>query len=317
MATVSEADKQAFDEFDAENTPVGDAPAEETPVVDDEKSVDSNDEGAADEEQLEGEEEDWVTSDDNRELLESMNLSDDEARKFTGPEELERHQMLLDKRFRDAGKQAEEQETALEAQEAAQDKLDAKERASERERDEDGRFTSKDGDYKPELDENVFDEEVIGEFERLGKHYEERIARLETRYRDAEDRQVNAQFDSVLESLGNEELFGTNEAPNVENRVRVREAFDTIALGMKAQGKSADITPTLLRRAQNLEFADELNKQDRDSFRRTLKGQAQRTLGGGGQRTKPDREKPWTGEAVDDPALKDAYERLEKENGSR
>ena len=102
----------------------------------------------------------------------------------------------------------------------------------------------------------------------------------------------------------------------MENRVRVRKAFDTIALGMKAQGQSAEITPVSMKRAQNLEFADELNTQHRSSLTQKLKGQAQRKLGGGGQRTTPDKAQPWTGDIEDDPVLVEAYNLADREGGA-
>ncbi len=327
-------DDKALDAFDAENTPevTGDdtETKDEIPAASDDKPAGGDDETATDDVQAGGSE-DWVTSDDNRELRESLGLSEEEVREFSGPEELERHATLLDRRFRDAGKQTEEQETALKAKELAQDKLDAQERANKRERDADGKFTSEDDGYKSGLDPDDFDENVIAEFGRLNEHHEqrylqqeqrykqqeERLEQIESRYRDTEDRQINARFDAAVDALDNEELFGTSAAPNVENRVRVRKAYDIIALGTEGQGQSVEITPVSMKRAQNLEFADELNTQHRTSLSQKLKSQSQRKLGGGGgQRTAPDKNQEWTGEPEDDPVLVDAYNKANREGGA-
>lgn len=317
-------DEKALDDFEAANPPeeTGDETKtetkDETSVAGDDKSAGGDDEAVVDT-KVESEE-DWVTNSDYRELLESMSISEDDARKLSGPEELERLATHVDKRFLKEGQKVAEQETALDAQDAAQKKADAQERAAQRERDKGGKFKSEDTDgYKPDLDENEFDEKVIGEFGRLNEHHqrryeqqEERIAKLEANHREAADRQTDSMFDTIVDSLDNKELFGTSEAPNAKARGQLRTALDTLSAGMKALGTPVDMTPALVKRALNLEFADELNKQHRAAFTRKVQNQSQRKLGGGGQRTKSAGDEAWTGEPEDDPVLKEAYDRLEK-----
>jgi len=347
----TEAAEQALDAFEAANPP--EAEPEKTAAKDpsaaagakDDKTLssakdpsddDSDDDDAAaddakdDDTAAGGDDggEDWMATDDVKALLASMNLSEEQAREFTGPDELDRHAKLMDLMLVEDGKAAlaakknlkpgEEEAAAREAQRAAQERLDAEKRAAEQESQREGTgFKSKLDREDPE----GVHEDLIDEIERVANFYEQRIgqleARLDTQLREFTEREARTSFDAIVNSLGQEALLGSSESPKREARDKLREAVDLLSAGLQAKGRPAELTPALVKRALNLEFADEIHKQHRDSFASTVRKQSQRKLGGGGRRAVASIDQPWTGDPAKDPVLHAAYAAMEKENGDR
>jgi len=257
----------------------------------------------------------WAATDEAKELLSSLEISEDEAREFSGLEELQRHAKLLDKRFYEEGKQAAEA-SLKQGEEEKPAKQEAKETGQDKSDEEAG--------FKSKLDPDEFDENVIGEFERVGTHVEERIARyekrleeMESRYKELIGREARKSFDMICDSLDQDKLLGSADSPNREARDKLHDAVETFTAGLKARGKPADVTPALVKRALNVEFAEEIEKQRRDSFAKTVRKQSSRKLGGGGTRPADRSDQVWKGDPTRDPVLLAAHAEMEKESGAR
>lgn len=295
------------------------------------KSEDKPGEGEAEEE---SDEDEWFRKDDIRELVESLELSEEDIREFSGPDELDRHVRFLDKQLLEEGKRTlrpgDEQEEALAAQEEAERKQQASERAKERPRDR-GRFikpNDEEGDYKPSLDANDYDEELVGEFATVGKladsankrvqQLEDRILAFEAERMQAGHQQMVQSFDAIVDGLEHDDLFGSaSELRPGSDQFKAREAlWDTtgdLLAGMKARGKPAAMTATAVKRAMHQRFAKELSTKQRTQFSEKIRKQAKTRLGGGSQ--KSNLEKPYTGPIEKDPELIAAHKRMLEENG--
>jgi|GEM_PF-6359026 len=262
----------------------------------------------------------WVSREDIRELIDSLGLSEDDAREFSGPEELERHARFVDRQFMQEGKRlaqqlkpGEEQEAALASQDEAQRRMAAQQRASQQPR-EGGKFAKAEeaGDDDPPLNPEYFDEELVSKFNRQA----ERIKRLEERIAQADAQQQEAAFHSIADSLGYEDLFGkglNRNSDQQQNLAKLLEATDVLIAGMASKGKAASLSPALVRRALNQEFADLLSTKNRRSYSERMLKQSGRKLGSGGQRVATGEQRPWNGPPEKDPALHQAYREMEKD----
>lgn len=262
----------------------------------------------------------WVSREDIRELIDSLGLSEDDAREFSGPEELERHARFVDRQFMQEGKRlaqqlkpGEEQEAALASQDEAQRRMAAQQRASQQPR-EGGKFAKAEeaGDDDPPLNPEYFDEELVSKFNRQA----ERIKRLEERIAQADSQQQEAAFHSIADSLGYEDLFGkglNRNSDQQQNLAKLLEATDVLIAGMASKGKAASLSPALVRRALNQEFADLLSTKNRRSYSERMLKQSGRKLGSGGQRVATGEQRPWNGPPEKDPALHQAYREMEKD----
>ena len=336
-----DAANRALDEYEAANPPAesdedrkdkGADNAQAGEGADDSKQTTTDaDDATGEGEEAVGEnaDEDWMLHDDIRELADSLGVSQEELRDFSGPEELERAARILDRNLMEVGqriKPGEEQDAALVAAEAARAKAEAQERAAARERGDDGKFVKAEEEgYKPEITAEYFDEQIVGEFDRLGKHYGERVRQLEQQLealsgqlrQDAERREIDS-FDAIVDGMGHEDLFGQSadlDGKTKDNRAKLWEAVDTLRAGLASRGKQGGLTPTLVRRALNLEFADQLSHQQRRSYSQRLQQQAQRKLGAGGHREATGTKRSWKGSPEKDPVLHEAWRELERESG--
>ena len=271
----------------------------------------------------------WVSREDIRELIDSLGLSENDAREFSGPEELERHARFVDRQFMQEGKRlaqqlkpGEEQEAALASQDEAQRRMAAQQRASQQPR-EGGKFAKAEeaGDDDPPLNPEYFDEELVSKFNRQAeriKRLEERIAQADSQQREASHRQMVSAFDSIVDTLGHEDVFGKSDgldrdSDHWKNRAKLWEAASVLVAGMASKGKAASLSPALVRRALNQEFADLLSTKNRRSYSERMLKQSGRKLGSGGQRVATGEHRPWNGPPEKDPALHQAYREMEKD----
>jgi hypothetical protein len=316
-----DAANKVLDDYAQDNKQTDSSPVEETSneTVKDASPVDA----AVETKDGDG---DWVTglAEDMRELVNSLGLTDDQIREFSGPEEIERHANLLDKQLMRLGetkRPGESQEAALEAQEPAQKQLEKVERAVKQERDEQGRFVSAEK-YIPLVTADDFDEGLAGEFQRIAEHFNERVAKLESLLQQNEERSRRSevqQHDTLIDTLGHEDLFGTVEKPRSteqqENRVKLLRALKILRNGMESVGQSVSVTPTLLKRALNQEFADQLSTKQRQSLTKKIQDQSKRKLGGGRGRSSLSEQMDWSGDRTKDPVLLEAFRAMERESG--
>ncbi len=296
----------------------GEKPGDEKPGDDepeDEETVpDENDTGDDEED------DEWRTTEDAIEILESLDLTEEDIEGFSDLEELQRHADLVDKQAFAAGKAAkdkpgDEREAALKAERAAREK-------AARERDANGRLKSEEKAYKPGLDPDIQDQDLIEEFTKLGSHYEDRIQRFEAELKEFRDEQVtfrqeqaDAAFGAMVDTLGEGKLLGTSKAPKPKALARLQDAVEILQAGLASKGRSDVMTPALIKRALQLEFADELKKQERRSLNEKIRKQSKKKLGGGGRGSKSGKQAEWKGEPEDDPVLHAAFKELQAEGG--
>jgi hypothetical protein len=317
-----DAANKLIDKYQADNAASEQKPEDDSSVKAEEQSGQDD---AGEEEDAEG---DWVDglAEDMRELLGSLDLSDEQAREmFEGPEDLERHTNLLDKQLMKIGKNqpGDMQDAALEAQEAAEAKLAKQEQIASRPRGEDGKFVSEDTTgYEPSLSKDYFDDEVVDEFSKLNSSWESRFKSLEQQFmqlQEAAKQGEQNQKASMVYSLGHEDLFGSPDKPLTTaqkvNQKRVLEATEILQAGMKAMGQDAQVTPALMRRALFQEFAEELTTKQRRELSRQARSQGKKKLGGGKGRQKGNPLTPWTGEMTEDPVLISAWKEMQRESG--
>jgi len=268
---------------------------------------------------------DWVSADDIRELVESLGYSDDDVSEFQSRDEFERHVKLVDRQFMRDGREVtkprpgDDQEAALQAQEVAISRQEASERAKQQPR-ENGRFVSaeatEDG-YKPQLDDE-FDERIIEEFQRLSGYYEGRIKALESRYQEDTQRSEANHFNAIVDALGQDDLFGKSEeirprSEQAKNRDKLLEASRILMAGIASRrGGDQKLTESLVKRAANLEFADHFSKKQRQSFNDRIRRQAARRHGSGSQRVSA---QAYAGDPTKHPDLLAAFRAMEAENG--
>lgn len=273
-------------------------------------------------EKPEGNDDDWVSAADIRGLLEDLGYTADDIADFQNRDEFLRHVRLVDRQFARDGREAlkqpkpgESQQEALNAQEEAQKREQARERAAQQPR-ENGRFVKTGSEqsetaegYVPQLDADEVNEDIVKEFQRLGGYYENRLRQLESHYE-------KRAFDVIVDSLGYTDLFGKTgdaNAEQAENREKLLDASETLRAGIAARRKGgSDLTESLVRRAANLEFADYFSKKQQQSFHDRVRRQAARKFGGGSQRG---HKSQWDGDPARNPELLAAYRAMEAENG--
>lgn len=293
----------------------------------DDKKAPAKDDAPAPSDDEQEDSDDWTTAADLAELVESLGLSEEDLAEFGSREELDRHVKLLDKQLIRAGKEAlakpgEEQEAALRAQAEAERRAEASERAKQQPR-KDGRFAKTEEAEEPDesltLDEDYFDERLVAVHKQTVSRLQQLEARLrvfEQRDTEAQQREIVRTFDRIVDTLGHDDIFGKSAelAPGTDawkNRSGLYETTTELIAGAIANGKRVGMVESIVRRALNQRFADQLSKKQRQDFASKVRKQASRTLGAS-QRNRPGK---YDGPLEKDPELLELYRQLEKESG--
>jgi len=232
----------------------------------------------------------WLTDDVKAEAA-AYGLDESEIADFASREELDRALRLFDKSALEAGRKA-----MAESEQAPV-------------RDDKGKFVKKeepkaeppkaeapnDGRYQVSLSADMYDEEIVGEFNRLVDHYESREARSEARFAALEAHFIEAsakeeehRFDSFVDSLGHSDLFGTTgkeSEKELERRRDLNVAVKAQMIGLERLGRPAEMSQQLISRVANMAFGDELGKKRLKQ--QTSKISKQSQLRQGGSPTKP------------------------------
>ena len=322
----SDAAGQLIDETIEKNTPPeAETEATAEPQAGEERATSEDavsEDDASAEDRTEEPEENALTE-DMQELIASLGLSEEEAQAFSGADELQRHALLLDKRLMQM-KPGEVQEAVLESQKL-EESTEQEEPAAEQPRGKDGKFVSPDANelYDVGLDPDLYDEDVVTEFQKMSHHFEGRILKLEKMLLDSEDRynemlqtSERQQQDVVLDGIGHDDLFGDSSKSiskaQRENREKVLQTVRVLQAGMEALGTEVARTPALIRRAINLEFADKLSEKQRRELSGRIRKQGSRVLGGG--RSSSQQRSDLTSPEAE---LIEAWKEMEREAGNR
>jgi len=245
----------------------------------------------------------WLTDDVKAEAA-AYGIDESEIADFASREELDRALRLFDKSALDAGRKA------MAATEAEDTKGPV--------RNDKGQFAKKedapvaddqvpdavkvDGKYEFTWDQDVVEDEIVGEFTRMRDHYESRLQTLESRlnaseelFAEADARAEERHFDSLVDSLGHDDLFGKTdkESPKqLERREDLLVAVKAQQLGLTQLGRPTELTESLINRVARMVFAEELGKKDLKKRTRKISKQSNGRQGGGATRPQDPREDP-------------------------
>jgi len=225
---------------------------------------------------------DWVTDDVKAEVA-VYGIEESDLEDFATREDLDRALRLLDKAAIQAGRQALEESEVTTRNEKGQ--FTKKEALDSEEPSEETRQSDK---YEVALSPDLYDDEIIGEFERMRDHYESRLKSLESRFAETSAQAEEQQFDSFVDSMGHADLFGKTGSESQKELDRRRDlllAVKAQAIGLERLGRPTEITDQLVARVANMVFADELSKKRLKQ--QTSKMSKQSNLRLGGSPTKP------------------------------
>ena len=244
----------------------------------------------------------WVNSEEMQELIASLGYTEEDASQFSNENDFQSHVKLLDKEFK--GKRVvEEQELALEINEAEE------QRSLFRENE---KLNSK-NEKLPSLDPDEFDEQLIEVLEAR----DAKIAELERRLNETGQNNVLKQFDSIVDDLGHEDLFGNSEnltQSEQKQREKLFNEYKEIYNILEARGKSVSgkkANKGIVLRALNIEFEEELNKSNRQKLSKRIKKQAKRITGSNAGL----KSNSFDGDVTKDPVLHKLFAQFEAENG--
>ena len=223
-----------------------------------------------------------------RNEIAAYGIDEQELADFTSREEVERALRFFDRSALEAGRKAMASEQAPPEEQGPV-------------RDDQGRFTKEapkqevptDGRYEVGLDKDLYDEGLIGEFEKLRDHYESRLSGMESRFNELQAQAEEQVFDSYVDTIGHADLFGVTgkeTEKHLQRRMDLHVAVKAHQIGLRALGRPADLDQSLVSRVARMVFADELGKKDLKDRTRKMSQQSNRRQGGGVTKAHEDQE---------------------------
>jgi hypothetical protein len=222
----------------------------------------------------------WLTDEVKAEVaaygIEESDLSD-----FTSREELDRVLRLLDKKALESGREAlAEGQTRNDKGQFVKKADDAAGKPEE--------AAPQESRYEVSLSEDLYDEEIVSEFNRMKDYYESRLNALESRFTEVNAQAEEQKFDTYVDSLGHADLFGKTgkeSQKELDRRKDLMVAVKAQMIGLEKLGRPAELTDQLVARVANMVFSDELAKKRLKQ--QTSKISRQSNLRQGGSPTKP------------------------------
>lgn len=181
-------------------------------------------------------------------------------------------------------------------------------------------------EYPPELIE-----QVNTAFKAVHEHYQplqQQVQQLQQfveqqrqQMEQAKQAEIFAEFHRSVQGLNHKQLFGeTPESLSQEQALNIRKLYDHAS--MLAEGYAVRNMPVppmseLVRRAEKLAFEKELDQYRAQTRNARIAKQAQQRLGSGRRSTSFQSQGKWDGDDVDNPVLKEAWDRMIAERGER
>jgi hypothetical protein len=232
----------------------------------------------------------WLT-DDVRAEAAAYGIEEAEIADFASREELDRALRLFDKTALEVGRKA------------------MAESEGDTTRNEKGQFvkketpkadppkeeTPKDGRYQVSLSKDLYDEEIIDEFNRLRDHYESRFEALESHFAEANAIAEEQRFDSFVDALGHTDLFGVTGKESDKELERRRDLIVAVKaqmIGLERLGRPTEMSQQLISRVANMAFATELGKKLLKQQTRKISKQSDGRQGGSPTKPLPPRDNP-------------------------
>lgn len=150
------------------------------------------------------------------------------------------------------------------------------------------------------------------------KQLQDHITYQQQQYQQQEQMRVIEEFEDAVTTLGHKQLFGEKGSANATQSNNLQRLFaeaDALAAGYQMRGMQVPPMKELVRRAEQLAFANELKDYHARTANARLQKQAGQKLGSG--RRAPIHEGDWDGEPEENPVLKAKWNELMQEVGER
>jgi len=291
LAQAAEADRKGEGKSDAQitNEQAGTPqPSDEPPA---EKK--SSRETAPDESEETGDDTDipeWLDDAVKAEAA-AYGIDESELADFASREELDRALRLFDKTALEAGRKAMAESDTAPVRDDKGKFVKKEAPIADTPKEE----TSRDGRYQVSLSPDLYDEEIIGEFNRLRDHYESRLEVLESHFAEQSASAEEQRFDSFVDSLGHADLFGTTGKESdkeLERRRDLNVAVKAQMIGLERLGRPAEMSQQLISRVANMAFGDELGKKRLKQQTRKISKQSDGRQGGSPTKPLPPSDNP-------------------------
>lgn len=142
---------------------------------------------------------------------------------------------------------------------------------------------AKPGSYSVKLDPDVYDDELVAEFNSMREHYESRIEALESRFADADAQAAEERFDRSVDSLEFSQLFGKSGEESSDELERRQNLYDHVLVEMQVMerlGRKINQDALVERVARSL-FPEEYEKRIIKNHTRKISRQSNSRQGGG------------------------------------
>ena len=265
-------------------------PAHKTKETPDEKNSVSDTAPDEGEETGDVERPEWMTDDVTAEAA-AYGIDESELADFASREELDRALRLFDKTALEAGRKAmaESEKSQVRDDKGKFVKKEAPKADPPKEE------TPKDGRYQVSLTPDLYDEEIIGEFNRLRDHYESRLEALESHFAEQSASAEEQRFDSFVDSLGHTDLFGVTGKESdkeLERRRDLNVAVKAQMIGLERLGRPTEMSKQLISRVANMAFGDELGKKRLKQQTSKISRQSNGRMGGSPTKPLPPSDNP-------------------------
>jgi hypothetical protein len=257
--------------------------------------------------------EDWTSTEDMQELIESLGYSEDDVSEFADQDQFETHVRLLDRELvKHRNRPGDDQERALEADEIARKKMSRTKQAESRYR-ENGKFAKEPEDDVVLDGQEEFDDRLVAALQEQRSQ----IAELKAQIEGSGQQAILNDFDTIVDSIGMEDLFGNSEdmtPTDKKQRARLFEEYKEMFNHLEAQGRPVDGRKTnraIILRAAHLEFAEEIKQKHRRDLTSKVKRQSRKITGSKSRKSQDH----YDGPREKDPYLIEMFNKMAQENG--
>lgn len=184
--------------------------------------------------------------------------------------------------------------------------------------------------FKLDVSEDELPPEIVGKFnaalKQVHDYYaplQQQMQQMQEAYKQQQEAQLKAaqqreqqMFMEAVGSLGHKQLFGEGMQVNQQQAVNLQRLYmtaESLAHSYAARGWQVPDMKTLIARAEQLEFGDQLKAYQSQMQHARFAKQSKQRLGTGRRSSKSVND--WDGDIEEHPALKEAWERMAEERG--
>lgn len=191
--------------------------------------------------------------------------------------------------------------------------------------------------FKLDLDPSEYPQEFVDKMnsvlEQVHQHYsplQQQVEQLNAYLQQQHQQQMQQMqqreqemFMGAVESLGHKQLFGDGTPGNLtqqqaQNLQKLYQEAEVLAESYRLRGLPVPEVKTLVSRAEQLAFNDQLKSYQQQTRNARLSKQANQRLGAGRRNASQlGKKQQWDGEEEDNPVLKEAWDRMIAERGER